>query len=300
MTSLSRLGAAQMAGAKYLGKSLKKMNEIEKKQAELEAKLIEGQKALVEGTANAMIAGADAQAEATKSQAVGQIVGGTVGVLGTTASVGVTRYGANKYSMDEADLNQQMADELNKPIESIKSEARSQNAATTEDSAPKAPQLEAQARLKELFGEATKNPEVLSKDAEHLGILKGKKLSQKNKNLAANIQDPKVREEMAAKYADRAKAQRAKVESQRKPLSEAVATLNAFSQAASSLLSASFSAQSANSQTNQGEQRAIETQFQGAEQARKAASDAAHTQTQSDMQLIKDQVEAMRRIASPN
>jgi hypothetical protein len=300
MTSLSRLGAAQMAGAKYLSKSLKKMNQIEKKQAELEAKLIEGQKDLVKGTADAMISGADAQARSTKDQAIGQIATGSAGVALTSGSIGGSIYGASVHSTDEADLNQQMADHLNKPVEALHRQGRSEPSSNPDASEATPSQEDHQARLKELFGKHTENPNVLSEKANKAGFLKGKKLSEEHIEKAQNVTDPKFREEMATKYSDRAKAIRSKVEDKRKTVGEFVGHFNNLNQAAAALLNGGFSAKSANSQQEQGQQRAIETQFQGAEQSRKAAADAAHNQTQSDMQLIKDQVEAMRRIASPN
>lgn len=300
MTSLSRLGAAQMAGAKYLSKSLKKMNQIEKKQAELEAKLIEGQKDLVKGTADAMISGADAQARSTKDQAIGQIASGAAGVALTAGSVGTSAYGASAHNMDEADLNQQMADHLNKPLDALHMQGRSEPSTNPDASEATLSQEDHQTRLKELFGKHTENPNVLSEKANKAGFLKGKKLSEEHIEKAQNVTDPKFREEMATKYSERAKALRAKVQDKRQTLNETIGSIGSFNQAAASLLNASFSAKSANSQQEQGQQRAIETQFQGAEQSRKAAADAAHNQTQSDMQLIKDQVEAMRRIASPN
>lgn len=302
-TSLSRLGAAQMAGAKYLGKSLKKMTEIEKKQAALEAKLIEGQSKLVKGTADAMIAGADAQADSTRQQAVGQIVGGAVGVAGSVGTFGAQAYGASKYSLDEADLNQQMSDQLSKPVPALEAEGTAQSE-ESEDTAPQSreedPQVKAQARLKELFGEGADNSTALSEKADKAGFLKGKKLSLGQKEIADNVTDSKVREEMATKFSDRAKALREKAVSQRQSFSEKANSLQAFSTAASSLVQASFNTTSAQNQSEKGQQDAIAAQYQGAEQSRKAAADAAHGQTQADMQLIKDQVEAMRRIASPN
>lgn len=320
MRPLSQAGSpAQMAGAKYLSESLKYKRELLAKEAAMESTVIGAQIALVKGGATASRDSADAQADATRQSAIGQIEGGAAGLGLTVTAVGSQIHGSVTTSglSNEADLNQQMADRLRSepkigPTNANTSATSELEGGATlderaEHAAPRT-QEEAQADLQRLFGKGSASPQDRAISGSTESVTETGKFS-KNRTLsdegeygktADRVTDKATREEYADKFENRAKIQRDHVAAARKSSSESGQMILSIAQGISGVTQGAASTQAADSQSKKGQEDATKEMFQGTEQSRQGTQRTLEGQTKSAADELKQEIDMMRKLGAPN
>lgn len=315
-TPLSRSGsAAQMAGAKYLSESLKDKRKLMELEAQMESTVIGAQSALVQGGAEAARDSADSQADSSRQQAYGQIESGAASTGMAALSIGVQARGnmGTGGLKEEADLNQQMADRLRStretgPTVAVSSEqtGADANAAPEGQEASKDQMTpdKARAELRRLFGNQAADNKPISEDKtvqrEGLFIQRRKISETDNYGKAADRADDATREEYADKFENRAKIQNDKVKMARKETESYVQLINSVSQGIAGITSGSANLTAADSQAQKGQEDAAKAMFDGTEQSRQATQRTLESQTNSARDDIKQQVEMMRKLGTPN
>ncbi|MBN68748.1 MAG: hypothetical protein CME32_05635 [Gimesia sp.] len=306
-----------MAGAKYLSESLKDKRKLMELEAQMESTVIGAQSALVQGGAEAARDSADSQADSSRQQAYGQIESGAASTGMAALSLGVQARGSMSTSglKEEADLNQQMADRL-------RSEPTSQGATTAQRSgqtgldseselAPRGPNEpprtseEAHADLAKLFGKGSANTKVISEDdtvQKEGRFITQRKISETDNygKAADRVTDKATREEYANKFENRAKIQNDKVNMAKKETESQTHLINSVAQGIAGITSGSANVTAADSQSQKGQEDAAKAMFDGTEQSRQATQRTLESQTNSARDDIKQQIEMMRRLGTPN
>ncbi len=168
---------------------------------------------------------------------------------------------------------------------------------------------EAKADLERLFSKGSASPKdrTISENKESVTetgsfIKKSRTLNDEGEygKAADRVTDKTTRKDYADQFENRAKIQRDNVKAARKSSSESGQIILSIAQGISGATQGAASVQAADSQSKKGEEDATKEMFQGTESSRQATQKTLDDQTKSAGDDLRQQIDMMRKLGTPN